>query len=100
MLMKRIVGWWRSESAMLTAILLALVNASLIPGVTGKVLGAVLPVLGGGAVRQTVWAPDTAAQALTSVASQLTAGAAGKAGQVTPAAQAIIDGVVDGAGGQ
>lgn len=99
--MKKIVGWWRSESALIIGILIALVNASLIPGQAGKILGAVLPVLGGGAVRQTVWAPDTAAGAVsaaaTSVASQLTTATAGPAGTVTAAAQGVVDRVVTAA---
>ena len=53
---------WQAESAMIIAVVLALVGAGLIPGMWGKILGAVLPLLGGGAVRATVYAPDTVAQ--------------------------------------
>lgn len=57
--MKKLVGWWRAESALIIGVVLALVNAAVIGGTTGKVLGAVLPLLGAGAVRQTVYSPTT-----------------------------------------
>lgn len=96
--MTRLVRVWRAESAFVVSVLLALVGAGLIPGVWGKVLGAVLPLLGGQAVRATVWAPDTAQAAVhaaaLSVASQLTPDITGPAGTVTAAAQGVVDGVV------
>jgi hypothetical protein len=64
---KTIAKWWKAESAMIVAVALALVNASVIPGVAGRILGAVLPIIGGAAVRQTVWAPDTVATLTTPI---------------------------------
>lgn len=99
--MKTIVGWWKADSARLMSIALALVAVGVIPGVWGKVLGAVLPLLGGQAVRQTVWAPATVENAVQAaaagVAAQLTPDIVGVAGQVLPEAQAVVDGVVAGA---
>lgn len=57
--MKIIVKWWRAESAMLVAIALAVVGAGVVSGTWQRVLLGVLPLIAGGAVRQTVWAPDT-----------------------------------------
>jgi hypothetical protein len=101
--MGMIVKVWRADSARLMSIVLALVAVGVVPGVWGKILGAVLPLLGGQAVRQTVWAPDTVAQtvtvAATTVAAQLTDGSAGVVGEVTSGAQGIVDGVVAAAVG-
>lgn len=98
--MKRLVDFWKADSARITSIVLALAAAGLIPGVWGKAIGVVLPLLGGQAVRQTVYSPVTVAekveQAATSVAGQLTSDIAGVAGQVLPQAQAVVDGVVSG----
>jgi hypothetical protein len=97
---KRIAEFWRAESARIMSIVLAVAAAGLIPGVWGKLIGIVLPLLGGQAVRQTVFAPATVAEkvelAATSVAGQLSAATAGAAGQVLPEAQAVVDGVVAG----
>ena len=96
----KLVKLWRQESALIIGIVLALVNASVIHGTLGRTLGAVLPLLGAGAVRSTVWAPATAqaavADAATAVASQLAPDTVGPAGQVLPATQAVVDGVVAG----
>ena len=91
--MKRIAALWKAESARLVAIGLALVAAGVIPGTWGKILGAVLPILGNEAVRATVYAPDTvtelvqdaAATALTNASSA----AAGTIGTLTPAGAAV-----------
>lgn len=98
--MKKLVEFWKADSARIVSIVLALAAAGLIPGTAGKVIGIVLPLLGGQAVRQTVFAPQTVADkvelAATSVAGQLTSDIAGQAGQVLPEAQAVVDGVVSG----
>lgn len=98
--MSMLVELWKMESARVMSILLAIAAAGLIPGVWGKLIGIVLPLLGGQAVRQTVFAPDTVAekveQAATSVAGQLEGSTVGPAGQVPPEAQAVVDGVVAG----
>jgi hypothetical protein len=74
--MTTIIKFWRAESAMLASIVIALAGAITLPGSWEKVLGALLPLIAGGAVRQTVWAPDTHAAAIqaaaASVAAQLT----------------------------
>jgi hypothetical protein len=54
--MSRLVGFWRAESARIMSIVLAIAAAGLIPGTAGKLIGIVLPLLGGQAVRQTVFA--------------------------------------------
>lgn len=59
---------WRAESARVVSIVLALAAAGFIPGTAGKLIGVVLPLLGGQAVRQTVWAPDTAEAAVEAAA--------------------------------
>lgn len=98
--MKKLAAIWNAESATIISIILALAAAGLIPGTAGKVIGVVLPLLGGQAVRQTVWAPTTAARAVqdaaAAVASQLAPDTVGPAGTVLPAAQAVVDGVVSG----
>jgi hypothetical protein len=53
---------WQAESARIMSIILALAAAGLIPGVWGKVIGAVIPILGGQAVRATVFSPLTVAK--------------------------------------
>lgn len=102
--MRKLAGLWRAESALGIGIVLALVNAAVIGGTWGRALGAVLPLLGAGAVRKTVWAPATAVGAVqaaaTSVASQLAPDTVGPAGTVLPAAQAVVDGVVAAATGE
>jgi hypothetical protein len=101
---KAITKFWRAESALIVGIALALAGAGLVPGVWGKVILTVLPLLGAGAVRKTVWAPDTVANTVenvaTSVASQLNGSTAGGTGHVTIKGQAIVDGVVAGALGE
>lgn len=98
--MSRLAALWKAESARILSIVLALAAAGLIPGVWGKVIGVVLPLLGGQAVRQTVWAPAAVQRvvegAATAVAGQLTPDIVGGSGTVGPAAQAVIDGVVSG----
>lgn len=95
--MTKLMSWWKAESATIVGIVLALINASVINGTAGKILGAVLPLLGAGAVRHTVFAPATVANlvgtATTAVASQLDATAAGTAGTLTAAGQAVADGI-------
>ena len=59
--MSSIVKWWRAESAMIVAVALAIVGAGVVSGIWQRVLLGVLPLVAGGAVRQTVWAPDTVA---------------------------------------
>lgn len=102
--MKQLLGWWRAESARITSIVLAIAAAGLIPGVWGKLIGIVLPLLGGQAVRQTVFAPDTVTekveQAATSVAGQLTPQTVGSSGSIPQAAQRVVNGVVAGVLGQ
>jgi hypothetical protein len=96
--MNALVKFWKADSARIMSILLAIVAAGLIPGTIGKVIGIVLPLLGGQAVRATVFAPATVAakveEAATSVASSLTAQTAGAAGNVPAQAQAVVAGVV------
>lgn len=98
--MKRLVDFWKADSARIMSIILALAAAGLIPGVWGKAIGVVLPLLGGQAVRQTVYSPVTVAekveQAATSVAGQLSPATAGEVGQIPVEAQAVVDGVVSG----
>jgi hypothetical protein len=101
---KQIIAFWRAESALIMSIILALAAAGLIPGVWGKVIGVVLPLLGGAAVRQTVSSPFTVAekveQAATMVAGKLTATTVGSAGSVPQEAQKVVNGVVAGVLGQ
>lgn len=98
--MSLIVKWWRAESALIASIIVALAGVITLPGSWEKILGALLPLIAGGAVRQTVWAPPAVQSAVqaagSAVASQLTPDIAGAAGQVTTPAQAIVDGVVTG----
>jgi hypothetical protein len=86
------------------SIVLAVAAAGLIPGVWGKLIGIVLPLLGGQAVRQTVFAPDTVAekveQAATLVAGQLSPQTVGVAGNVPQQAQVVVNSVVSGVLGQ
>ncbi len=46
---------------MLVAAALAVVGAGVVSGIWQRILLGVLPLIAGGAVRQTVWAPDTVA---------------------------------------
>jgi len=98
--LKTLARLWKAESPRVLSIILALAAAGLIPGTWGKAIGVVLPLLGGQAVRSTVWAPATAqaavADAATAVASQLAPDTVGPAGTVLPATQAVVDGVVAG----
>lgn len=102
--MKKLVAWWKGDSARIFSIVLALAAAGLIPGTAGKIIGVVLPLLGGQAVRATVSSPLTVAtkvgQAALSVAGQLGQDTVGAPGLVPPAAQAVVDGVVAGVLGQ
>lgn len=92
--------WWKAESATIIGIILALAGAGFVPGAWGKLVLTVLPLIGAGAVRQTVFAPqtvvDTVTAAATSVASQLSPVMVGAAGEVPVSAQAVVDGVVAG----
>jgi hypothetical protein len=102
--MTTIVKWWRAESALIASIALAIVGAGVVHGIWEKVLLAVLPLIAGGVVRRTVWAPDTVEATVQataeSVASQITPDIASPAGEVGTAAQAVVDGVVAGALGE
>lgn len=64
--MGKVIGavtvFWKEESASIVSIILALVGVGVIPGTLGKILGAVLPILGGQAVRATVYKPSTVAK--------------------------------------
>lgn len=57
--MKTLVKFWKAESALIVACIVALAGVITLPGPWAKVLGVLLPLLGGGAVRRTVWAPDS-----------------------------------------
>lgn len=102
--MKKLIDFWKADSARILSIVLALAAAGFIPGVWGKLIGVVLPLLGGQAVRSTVSSPfdvaEKVTQAATSVAGQLAADTVGAAGQIIPAGQAVVDGVVSGVLGQ
>lgn len=90
---------WRRESPFVIGIILALVNASVITGTGGRALGAVLPLLGAGAVRQTVSSPVTVtskvAEAAAAALQQATPADVGRMGELTPASQGIVDAVVE-----
>jgi hypothetical protein len=96
--MKKLLDFWKQNSAHIVAIVLALVAAGLIPGTLGKVLGIVLPLLGGQLVHNTVFAPATVVQKVTDAATQavatITPDIAGGTTEVTSAGQAVIDQVV------
>lgn len=98
--MKKLVALWSAYSARILSIVLAVAAAGFIPGATGKLIGVILPLLGGQAVHSTVFAPATVVskvtEAATSTAAQLTADIAGVPGQILPAAQGVVDGVITG----
>lgn len=102
--MNQIIAFWRKDSARIMSILLAIAAAGLIPGTVGKTIGIVLPLLGGQAVRQTVFTPATVAQkveqAATLVAGQLSPDTVGVPGSVPQQAQAVVNSVVSGVLGQ
>lgn len=54
-----ITTWWKKESALIIGIVLALAGAGFVPGTGGKLALTILPLLGAGAVRQTVYSPLT-----------------------------------------
>ena len=95
--MATIAKLWKKESALVVAVLLAVAGVVTLPGGWGKVLGTVLPLLGGGAVRSTVYTGTTLQRAVEAaagaVAAQLNPATVGAAGEVPPAAQAVVDGV-------
>jgi hypothetical protein len=91
--MSTIVKWWKAESALIAAVIVALAGVVTLPGSWEKVLGALLPLIAGGAVRKTVWAPDTVQGAVQAAATQTAAALAptdtGAPGVVTVAGQAV-----------
>jgi hypothetical protein len=101
--MKAILKLWRSESALIVAVVLAVAGVITLPGPWGKALGVLLPLLGGGAVRSTVYTGTTLEKAVQAaagaVASQLNPSTVGGTGEIPVAAQAVVDGVVAGATG-
>ena len=96
--MTTIARWWRAESAMIASIVVALAGAITLPGPWEKLVGALLPLIAGGAVRRTVWAPDTVQGAVHAAAIQTATVLAptdtGPAGMVTVAGQAVADAAV------
>jgi hypothetical protein len=63
---KKLIGilthLWQAESARIMSVIVALAAAGLVPGTWGKVIAIVIPLIGGQAVRATVFSPLTVAK--------------------------------------